>query len=95
MIPNIYTENTERFLFAVTMWTILTNFLITETPSECSTHQLRIAQGFETFVQTFEQRHEKLNGVLLFPQVNWFALQSTEKCLRFCKLNKINVVHHI
>lgn len=76
MVANVHAEHAERLLFRVPMRTTLTNFLIAKAAAQGGAHKLRMAERLESFVETLEERHEELDGVLLFAQVHRFALKS-------------------
>lgn len=58
------------------MRALLADLLIAEAAAERRSHQLRMSQRLQTFVQALEQRHEELDGVLLLAQVHRLSLES-------------------
>lgn len=55
------------------MWATLTDLLVGEGASQHFAEHGRVAEGLQSFVQTVHQRVEKLQCVVLFPQVHRLA----------------------
>lgn len=47
----------------------LTNLLVSKRPSQHLAEHGRVTQSFESFVQTVYQGVEKLQSIMLFPQI--------------------------
>jgi len=60
------------------VWAVLADLLVSEGAAKHSCQYRSIAKSFQSLVQTVDQTVEKLQGIVLFAQVHWLSLKSTD-----------------
>ena len=69
----VHWDDRAGFLSGVSMGARLANFLVTDHAAQHLAAKLLVSDAFESLVQGVDQRHEELNRILLFSQVDWLA----------------------